>query len=201
MAHISLSQLKRATRDRSLRREGERGPEWPTPIPTATSAVKRFHQDGAAAAIRQLDQAFDRSDYWGPAGRPQARGWANSIRRCFQGYVDLASGDRRAVVQSPMTTTVQVGGDTVGVSVDVVLSDAAGHVGRVLLWDTPPLTRGDAEILAAVVVQAVNHEFGRGRSAGAEIWHLRSGVQVFVDATTATRRLREVRTIVRTYVS
>lgn len=201
MSHISLSQLKRAARDRSLRREGERGPEWPTPIPTATSAVRRFHQDGGGAALRQLNQAFDRSEYWGPAGRPQARGWAESIRRCFQRYVDLASGDRRVVVQSPMTSNVQVGGDTVGASLDVVVRDAAGYVGRVLLWDTPPLTQEDAEILASVVVAALEQEFGRGQSAGAEIWHLRSGVQVFVDAATAARRQREVRAIVRSYVS
>jgi hypothetical protein len=170
-------------------------------MPTATSAVRRFHRDGTAVATAQLNGAFDRSGHWGPNGSPRARGWADAIRACFQTYVELAARDGRPTLGSPVTTDIGVGGDAIGVSLDVVLLDRAGYVGRYLLWDRPDLTRDDAEMLAAPVVRALQQELGEDRVAGAEIWHLRSGDQMFVDVPTALARLAEIEAIVDDYTS
>jgi hypothetical protein len=87
------------------------------------------------------------------------------------------------------------------VALDVVLLDPAGYVGRYLLWDVPDLSQNEAEILAGPVVRALQQELGEDRAVGAEIWHLRSGRQIFVDTRTATGRLGEIDTIVDTYTT
>jgi hypothetical protein len=202
MTRITLGELKKATRDRALRRPppGESRP-IPTPMPSAASAVRRFHREGADAAVRRLNRAFDGSDYWGPNGPAQARGWANSIRTCFQTYIDLASADDRPSLNTSINLDVSLGTDSVGVSVDVVLLDPNGYVGRYLLWDTPPLTQQDAEVLAAPVVLALQQELGADRVAGVEVWHLRSGSQIFVDMQAALGRVTEVERIVAAYTN
>lgn len=88
-----------------------------------------------------------------------------------------------------------------GVSLDVVLLDPNGYVGRYLLWDTPPLTQQDAEVLAAPVVLALRQELGADRVAGVEVWHLRSGTQIFVDTQAALGRVAEVERIVAAYTA
>ena len=97
--------------------------------------------------------------------------------------------------------TFQIGRNTIGVSLDVVLLDPDGYVGRYLLWDKPELSQNDAEILAAPVVGALQQELGADRVVGAEIWHLRSDRRIFVDTGTALARLGEINTIVDTYSS
>lgn len=202
MTRITLGELKNAARDRSLRRAAPgTGASFPTPMPTAASAVRRFHRDGAAAATAQLNRSFDRSGHWGPTGPAQARGWANSIRTSFHTYVDLASRDSRATLGMPVTADVQIGANTIGVSLDVVLLDPHGYVGRYLLWDTPELTQQDAEILAGPIVRALQQELGADRVAGVEIWHLRSGRQVAVDTATALARVAEIEAVVDDYTS
>ena len=202
MTRITLAELKNAARNSALRRPAPgTGTQFPTPMPTASSAVRRFHRDGAAAATAQLNGSFDRSSHWGPNGPPQARGWADSIRSSFQTYVELASHDSRPTLRSPVTADVRVGANSVGVSLDVVLLDPSGYVGRYLLWDTPLLTRRVAELLAAPVVRALQQELGVDRVAGAEIWHLRTGQQIFVDTATALGRIREVEAVVNDYSS
>ena len=94
-----------------------------------------------------------------------------------------------------------VGANTVGVSIDLVLLDAAGYVGRLILWDVPPLTQELAELLALPAVAALRAELGDDRVAGVEVWHLRDGTQVLVDAPTAAARLDDASRIVGTYVS
>lgn len=202
MTRVTLAELKRAKRDGSVRRAPPgTGNQFPTPMPTAASAVRRFHRVGAAPALAAINQAFDQSTYWGPKGPAQARGWAEAIRACFQTYVDLASPDGRPTLGSPVSGDVDLGTNQVGVALDVVLLDPRGYVGRYLLWDRPALIQDDAEILAAAVVALLEDELGIGRVAGAEVWHLRSGEQLFVDAATALARLREVRAVVSAYVS
>lgn len=202
MTRITLGELKNATRNRALRRPqpGDSRP-IPTPMPTAASAVRRLHRESADVAAHRLNRAFESSDYWGPNGPAPARGWANSIRTCFQTYIDLASGDGRPTLNTSINLDVFVGTDSVGVSIDVVLLDPRGYVGRHLLWDTPPLTQQDAEVLAAPVVLALQQELGADRVVGVEVWHLRSGTQIFVDSQTALGRVAEVEQIVGAYTN
>lgn len=202
MTRITLSELKNAARDPARRRDPSgSGPAYPTPMPTAASAVRRFHREGAVAAKAALNRTFDRSSHWGPTGPASAVGWANSIRSCFDTYVRLASRDPRPVLSAPVTADVLVGSNSVGVSIDVVLLDATGYVGRHVLWDSPPLTLGNAEMIAGPIVRALQQELGDDRAAGAEVWHLRSGAQLIVDRDTAIRRLGEAAAIVAVYLS
>lgn len=202
MTRVTLGELKNAARDRSRRRPAP-GVEQPfsTPMPTAASAVRRLHRDGAEAAVAQLNAAFDRSSHWGPGGPSRARSWANSIRECFQSYAELVTGDSRPTLGMPVTTDVDVGEHTIGVSLDVILLDPNGYVGRYLLWDTPTLNQDDAELLAAPIVLALQRELGDDRVAGVEIWHLRSRRQTLVHAAAALARVGEVATIVDDYTS
>lgn len=202
MTRITLSEFKKAARDRSLRRlPTGTGSSFPTPMPIAASAVRQLHRAGAPSANAQLDAAFNRSTHWGASGPAHARGWATSIRSSFQTYVTLASADARPALAAPVSADVQIGTNTVGVSLDVVLLDPAGYVGRYLLWDKGELTQDNAELLAAPLVQMLQQELGEDRVAGIEIWHLRTGTQSYVDAPTALGRLHEVGSIIDNYLS
>src|SRR5665648_166994 len=107
---------------------------FPTPYAMATSAIRRFHTEGAREARRYLHEAFRQSAYWGSSGRPQQRGWADAIRACLANYESMAGGDTRTVAVTGLTSDVPYGPDEVSVTVDVVLLDpAGGYVGRVLL--------------------------------------------------------------------
>lgn len=55
----------------------------PTPFQSASSAVTRYHREDSDAAANALDRSLSSSDYWGPAGTPQAQGWADAIRQSF----------------------------------------------------------------------------------------------------------------------
>lgn len=202
MSRITISELKNATRNRALRRSASGSAvKFPTPMPMAASAVRRFHREGAPAAVEALNESIDTSTYWGPTGPASAVGWANSIKAKFNTYIRLASPDPRPVLGLPVVTDVSVGPNLVGVTIDVVMLDPRGYVGRHVLWDVEALTRPDAEILAGPIACAMQQELGSERVAGVEVWHLQSGTQHFVDRDTALRRLAEISAIVASYLS
>src|SRR4051794_11458741 len=66
----------------------------PTPFPSASAAVVRYHREDPTRAWQALDRSLSSSPYWGVPGTPQA-GWADAIRDCFQVYRDMAAGDSR----------------------------------------------------------------------------------------------------------
>ena len=202
MTRVTLGELKNASRDRSLRRAGtDTNRPFPTPLPMASRAVRCFHRRGADVATTQLRTAIDRSDYWGQSGRPQAHGWANAIYECLETYIALASPDLRPTLGTSIATNIQVGDNTIGVSLDVVLLDRDGYVGRYILWDIPELTQDNAELLATPIIRALQQELGEDRVVGTEIWHLRSGGQVFIDSSTAAAKFDEIEEIVNRYLS
>lgn len=169
-------------------------------MPVAASAVRRFHQDGAESALTYLNQTFDRSQHWGPNGRAQARGWADAIRRSFDSYVDRASTDRRPVLGATIAADVPIGGHVVGVTIDVVLLDDDGYVGRYLLWDTPELTENLGELLSATIVLALGSELGAERISAVEVWQLRDEVNLLVSAPRALARLGDVEAILGAFL-
>lgn len=202
MTRITLSEFKGAVRNRSTRwaPPSPGAPPLVTPMPQAQSAIRRYHSHGAARATAVLHQTFDRSAYWGPAGRPPARGWANSIKTYFETYVQMASVDTRPIVPAPIKRDVTFGQHAIGVAPDVVLIDPEGYVARLVLWDRPATSQHEAELLAAPIVSALNDVLGDGRTAGVEVWHLRSGQQFYVPADDALLRLDDVRAILDAYV-
>ncbi|MBI4935939.1 MAG: hypothetical protein HY828_18815 [Actinobacteria bacterium] len=148
-----------------------------------------------------LHQTFDRSSYWGASGNPSAKGWAVAIKTCFDTYVDLASSDDRRAIMTPIKRDVWLGEHSIGVAPDVVLIDPVGYVGRLVLWDTPATSQEEAELLAGPIVIALEEELGEGRTAGVEVWHLRSGQRFYVTADVALRRVDEARAVLDRYVS
>lgn len=201
MTRVTLAEMKGAARDPTKRRAAPgQDPGFPTPMPSASSAVRRLHREGPARATVVLNQSFDRSGHWGPNGPPQAKGWANAIRESFDTYVELSGHDDRPVLSHSINRNVEVGNHEVGVKLDVVLLDDEGYVGRYLLWDIPLPTLDEAALLAAPIVVAMQAELGADRVAGVEIWHLRNRAEFFISAADALAQLREVERIVAQYV-
>lgn len=138
-------------------------------------------------AVATLDRSFSRSDYWGPAGTPQAIGWADAIRRCFNTYVDLASSDGRRAFMTGYTADLDYGANELGVYVDVVLLDPRGYAARTVLWGSDQPDATQATLMASPIVEALGNDLGGDRVAEVEVWHLRSGTVLRVDANQALR--------------
>ena len=167
----------------------------PTPMPTATAAVARYHREGAARAVAEMDRSYRTSNYWGQRGTPQG-GWANAMRQCLQTYIDLADNDARPAFAIGLNRDLMFPPDELAVHVDVVLLDPRGYVGRLALWDKSILTRSLATRYAAPVWRALEEELGDGRVAEIELWHLRTATQMVVTAAEAAAGLPEVATTV-----
>jgi hypothetical protein len=170
---VPFGLFRAATRDPGVRLSAARGSNYPTPIPTAAGAVRRLHREGAQAAWQVLDRTYRDSPYWGTAGTPQARGWANAMREGFRRYMTWVQGDQRRFFDTRFTSELDFGGDVLGVELDVVLLAPGGYVGRLVLWSGDPLSATDAALVAAPCVWALEQELGDGRVAAAEIWHVR----------------------------
>ena len=72
----------------------------------------------------------------------------------------------------------------------------AGYHGRLLLWDTPQLTRDTAELFAAPCVAVISAELGLPVRQ-IDVWQLRHRVEITVDAATARGRYDDVEAILR----
>jgi len=200
VSRITLGELKKAGRDPASRRSVGNG-SFPTPMPMAMAAVRRLHRDGAASARQRLVRSIEQSDYWGPRGRPQSRSWAQGMIECFDTYVQMDLRDGRQALQSGLARDVGLGGNVVGVNLDVILLDPAGYVGRHTLWDRAELTSEDATLQAAPIVSALQDSLGADRVVGVQVWHLRSGTEEFVDANSALARMADVSAVVARYLS
>jgi hypothetical protein len=167
----------------------------PTPFPTASAAVVRYHREGGEAAWRQLDRAFSSSAYWGAPGTPQA-GWADAIRECFQSYREMAEGDDRPAFATGLNRDITMPPDELGVYIDVVLLDEDGYVPRLVLWSAEELTTTHVHLYAAPAWRVVENELGEGRVPLIEIWHLRSGTPWVVTGPEAAGAEAEVKRVV-----
>lgn len=65
-----------------------------------------------------------------------------------------------------------------------------------MLWDTAELTNERAVLYAAPVWRVMADELGDGRIPELEVWHLRSGVQHVIDATTTAAAMPDVARVV-----
>lgn len=167
----------------------------PTPFPSASAAITRYHRESPEAAARELDRSFNSSSYWGQRGSPQA-GWANAMRACFETYRQMAQGDPRPAFATGLNRDLAVPPDELGIHIDVVLLDEDGYVPRLVLWDKNDLTVARARLYAAPAWRVLKDELGDDRVPGVEVWHLRTVSRVEVDATEAQGALADVARVV-----
>jgi hypothetical protein len=172
----------------------------PTPFPTASAAVVRYHREGAEAAWGQLDRAFSSSAYWGARGTPQA-GWADAIRECFLTYRQMAEDDDRPAFATGLNRDILMPPDELGVYIDVVLLDDDGYVPRLVLWSADELTTTHARLYAAPAWRVGENELGQGRVPLVEIWHLRSGIPCVVTADEAAEAETDAERVVHRVAS
>jgi hypothetical protein len=159
----------------------------PTLYPVRQSAVAQYHAAGLAAAEAALDRGMSR--YWSRPGGPSTQ--ARNLRAHFARYVALDRADGRPAARVPLDTDVPCGRNVIGVSVDVVLFDAAGYAARLLLWDTAPFSSEIAHLYAAPAVIAVEQELGLPVS-DVDVWQLRSGQEVRISRAAAVGHMSEV---------
>ncbi len=168
----------------------------PTPFQSASAAITRYHRESGDDATKALDRSLSSSDYWGPAGTPQAQGWADAIRQCFDGYRQAADTDPRPPFAWGLRRSLDLPPDELAVYIDVILIDPRGYVPRIVLWDTADLTDERAVLYAAPVWRVMEDELGDGRIPEIEVWHLRTGAKRVIDAATAAAALPDVAGVV-----
>jgi hypothetical protein len=202
MTHLTFGAYRAGVRDKGVTLSSWKSqPFRPTPYPSASASIARFHREGPDAAWYALDNALASSNYWGPNGTPQATGWANAIRACFRVYRSMAEVDPRPSFATSLNRTLYLPPDDLGVHIDVVLLDPAGYVPRLVLWDKNDLTPDRAALYAAPVWSVLEGELGVGRIPRVEIWHLRSADQEVISAEEATASLERAEEIVRRVVA
>jgi hypothetical protein len=168
----------------------------PTPFQSASSAVTRYHREDSDAAANALDRSLSSSDYWGPAGTPQAQGWADAIRQSFDVYRQIADADARPPFAWGLRRSLELPPDELAVYIDVVLIDPRGYVPRIVLWDTADLSDERAALYAAPVWRVMEDELGHGRVPEVEVLHLRTGTHRVVDANEAAAAMPVVAQVV-----
>lgn len=167
----------------------------PTPFPTASAAVVRYHRESPEAAARELDRSYASSAYWGQRGTPQA-GWANAMRACFETYRQMARGDPRPAFATGVNRDLALPPDELAIYVDVVLLDSDGYVPRLVFWDTHELTPARARLYAAPPWRVLEDELGGGRVPRIELWHLRTATALEVGGREAASALADVARVV-----
>jgi hypothetical protein len=198
MTHITFGLFRKGVREPGLTLSGM-GPDTGAPVSPynmASAAISRHHRESPQAAEQHLHRTMARSDYWGPSGHAPARGWAEAIRDCYARYRAMTANDQRAVFAYGLNRQLDLAPHDLSVHIDVVLLDPRGYVARVVLWDPTELTPDKAQLYAAPVWRVLEEELGAGRVAGVEVWHLRTGRQLFVDAAAAAQRLPAVTLLV-----
>lgn len=192
MTHITYGLFRAGVRDPAKTLASYTGQKpIPTPYPSASASIARFHREDPESAWTQLDKSLASSSYWGRQGSPQA-GWADAIRSCFQVYRALAEPDQRASIATGVNRDLVVPPDDIGIYVDVVLLDPNGYAPRIVLWDSNAFDHNRAVLYGAPVWKAMEEELGEGRVIGVEVWKLRTGDQELVLPTEAEAAMPEV---------
>ena len=202
MTPLRYAEARMAVRDPDARRRPDDDQGFPTPFPMATKAVRVHHSGGPEAARRYLADTIEASSYWGPESLHKGpKSWAATIQSCLDTYITLADSDPRPTLDTPISTTVDVGGIPLAVTIDVVLLDDAGYTARLPLWDKAELDGDTAALYAAPLVLALEQELGTERATGVETWHLRSGSSFVVPRAAALARQAELAQALRRYVA
>lgn len=202
MTRISFSDYRSGVREPNFRIVAGNGNQgWPTPTSTQWATIKRHHQESPAAARNYMVNSFRNSNYWGPNGTPQSRGWAESTLRSYDTYALMTRDDTRPVVATGVRRELPIPPNTLNMRVDVILLDPRGCVPRVILWDKPKLTEERALLYAAPILLLAEEELGQGRIAEVELIHTRTADRAVVSVSDARDALEDMAGTVRRIVS
>jgi hypothetical protein len=169
----------------------------PSPVPSVRRrAIALYHRDGISAALGYLG---------GQRGSPgltnmlrsrsaQQRAIAENARTGFDHYISMDMADGRPWSNVDVRAEVTLGENAVAVEIDVVVEDASGYSGRLLLWDQARMTLDRAELYAAPCFLGMDERLGTGiPSDEIEVWHLLSKEQLVISRRYALERLGDVR--------
>jgi len=193
---VTFGQYRSGIKDPTSVTAGFPAHDFPSPWAIAAKSVRTFHVEGETQARQGLERGF--SGYW--SSTAQARGWAAAIKQCFENYARMSAPDVRSVFTVGFKGVLDIGNDQLSLYVDVLLLNATGYVGRVVLWDDFSYTRSHASLLATPVAAALGNELGEERIAGVEIWHLRTGTQHWIAADEALARRAEMNNLIASFV-
>lgn len=193
---ITAANISRAIREPDY--EPPAGTEEPPPfmvLPTtiARRAVRAFHDDGAAAAIRYA--AESKLGEWANHTNPSMASNAQNTINGVVEYTRAAAADGRKVIGLDRKTVVVWDSGPVEVKIDVVLADGDGVAGRVVMWDGPDFETDDAPLIAAVYAQALQQLYPNKKVTSIGVWQGRRQSRAEVSFEEAQAELAKAKRI------
>jgi hypothetical protein len=181
---FTFGQYRRAARDPTFRVQPGRQSGGPNTAGTLRASVRAFHRDGEAAGQAALERGLA-----GYFAKPENTRQADRARVMFRNYVRLSQTDGRDAFDFDIEGDLEIGDDTLAVSVDLALFDPNGYAGRILLWDQQPCDRDAALAIAGPAFQLLGNELGSDRTDNVEVWHMPAPARFAFTAAEATAAL------------
>ena len=164
----------------------------PSTTSSLRKAVRAYHERGADEARASLRHSL--SNYFARPGAPSTQ--AANARQALETYFRIAAADPRPAFVPRVRVDTELGGDTFGADVDVILLDPGGYVGRLLLFGPlPELTMAQLEVLAYGPTTGLIEEFDDATVVGVDVWETRRNLVTHVPAAVAIARRADVRRI------
>jgi hypothetical protein len=189
---FTFGQYRRAARDPTFRIQPGRQSGGPNAAGTLRASVRAFHRGGEVAGQAALDRGL--SGYF---GRPENRRQAERARLMFRNYVRLSEADGRDAFDFDIAGDLEIGDDTLSVSVDLALLDPNGYTGRIMLWDQLPCDREGALTIAGPAFQLLVDELGTGRTDNVEVWHMPTSARFAFSGSEAATALARMPVLLR----
>lgn len=156
------------------------------PTVLARTAVRKFHNTGAAAAKQYLAQS--KVGDW--ANHPRAS-MATSNQRVLDGfdwYVQEDAADGRPMKELDRSAVVRLQGVDVEARIDVVLDDGNDIAARVVFWDGPEFDATLAPTIACAFAHALQALYPGRNYTTVGIWQARRQYREEVPHATAMAR-------------
>lgn len=153
----------------------------PSTDSSVRKAIRTYHESGAEAAWAGLESGLS-NKYW---SSEQGLTKAKNARDMLDNYLRLATPDKRVGVGFT-GRSIEWSGHEIAASVDVILSESRGQVGRICLTNVipRPLTDTERALIVAAPLQGLLREFEHrifdNVIADLELWELRTGATAVV---------------------
>jgi len=177
MAIVEMRDLALSVRGASSSGSGPPPHIWGM-VSSVRSAIRVVHATSPAAGVAKVQSSLGKWLPW--AGDPN-RG-RRATASAAANYIAVVEQCASWHAASPLAFTrweergvVSYGQHSVEVLVRVVLESSTGVWGRLILWDSPPLTVDAAELMASPVVELLDSIHGPDMVQGAEVWQCRTG--------------------------